>query len=222
MLRGRPLTNRPAGRTENPAYRGLAGLAHHAVEFQVLTAERVQRQHHIRDSPFLGDSDLLGGRQPPGPFSSKNETAVSRMDGSRLNQVGSRFWSVHQCRKTRGRIRCGRGSGRGRRPSPREGSHDRPEPRGSGGGSHTSRCVTGGHEHQRARGGTRGRGNAGIAATARRGSYAFSVSDDIIDPTYLPFRPSQLRGHFCAIRGGENQDADRHLKLLSRIRSCGC
>jgi hypothetical protein len=56
------------------------------------------------------------------------------------------------------------------------------------------------------------RGNAGIAATARRGSYACSVSDDIIDPTYLPFRPTQLRAHFCAVRGGENQDADRHLK----------
>ncbi|BCJ51875.1 hypothetical protein Asp14428_33500 [Actinoplanes sp. NBRC 14428] len=38
------------------------------------------------------------------------------------------------------------------------------------------------------------------------------MSADVIDPTYLPFSTDQLRRHFCEVRGGEKQDADRHLK----------
>ena len=52
----------------------------------------------------------------------------------------------------------------------------------------------------------------GSLTTVRGRAYAHQVTDDIIDPTYLPFRTDQLREHFCAVRGGENQDADRHLK----------
>lgn len=38
------------------------------------------------------------------------------------------------------------------------------------------------------------------------------VEDELIEETYLPFTPAQLRQHFAPISGEEDQDPDRHLQ----------
>jgi hypothetical protein len=38
------------------------------------------------------------------------------------------------------------------------------------------------------------------------------VTTGLMHPTYLPFTAEQLREHFCAVRGGDRQDVDRHLR----------